>query len=122
METKLGGTPPRVQGYSWVTKNKHAGSGGIAILTRNDIANKVKEVTSLEQNDMEILWVELTTNNKPIFIGVYYGPQEGTPTEELELQYETIRTHISTLKRKGKVILTGDFNAKIKVNSGTTKQ
>ena len=96
-ETKLGTIPAIVKGYRWFTKNKHAGTGGIAVLTRDDITNKVKVVHSLEQEDMEILWVEIETSHSPTFIGIYYGPQENAPAEEVERQFETLSTNIPTI-------------------------
>ena len=32
-ETKLGGIPPRIKGYTWIIRNKKKGQGGVAIIT-----------------------------------------------------------------------------------------
>ena len=115
-ETKLGTIPPRVKGYTWITKNKKEGAGGIAVLVSEKLKNKTKSIQYLDDDDTEILWVEVESQGKPTFIGVIYGKQENAPIEEVERQFQTITTHILTLKQKGKVILTGDMNAKIKIN------
>ena len=114
-ETKLGTIAPRVEGYTWITKNRKEGAGGIAILVSEQLKNKTKNIQSLEEDDTEILWVEVETHGKPTFVGVVYGKQENAPIEEVERQFQTITTHILTLKQKGKIILTGDFNAKINI-------
>ena len=124
VETKLGTIPPRIEGYTWITKNKQAGSGGVAILIKDRIKGITKTPQNLEESETETLWIELGSKPKPTFVGVVYGKQETAPIEEIERQFETWTTHILTLKQKGKVILTGDFNAKIKVQKtnfdGTT--
>ena len=122
VETKLGTIPPRIEGYHWLTRNKCTGTGGIAILIRDDLANKVKGTNHLDQGDSEVLWVEVATTPSPTFIGVYYGPQENSPSEEVERQYQTLTNHLITLSQQGNVILTGDFNAKVSINHKATTQ
>jgi len=56
------------------------------------------------------------------FIGCYYGPQENQPREEVERQYSQIETQIHKHKKDGRVILGGDFNAKLQINIGNIKQ
>ena len=114
-ETKLGSIPPKIEGYTWITKNKHSGTGGIALMVKNKLANITKTPEFLEDDDTEILWCELETKPVPTYIGVVYGKQESAPIEEVERQFQTITTHILTLKQKGKIILTGDFNAKLNI-------
>ena len=83
-ETKLGGIPPRVKGYSWIQKNKKRGEGGVAILIRDDLKNKVKIPTFLEDNEIEILWVQIDTKHTPTFIGTFYGAQANKGKDELD--------------------------------------
>jgi hypothetical protein len=94
------------------------------VLIEDKLKGIAKTPNKLEECDTETLWVEIGTKPKPTFIGVVYGKQETAPIEEVERQFETWTTHILTLKQRGKVILTGDFNAKIKIQKanydGTT--
>ena len=114
-ETKLGTIPPKIEGFTWLTKNNQTGTGGIAIMVRNTLTNITKIPQFLEEDETDILWAELETKPRPTFIGVAYGKQENAPIDEVERQFQTITTHILTLKQKGKVILTGDLNAKINI-------
>ena len=103
-ETKLGTIPPKINGYTWISKNRKEGAGGIAILVSEQIKNKTKNTHFLEEDDTEILWAEIETKGKPTFIGVLYGKQENAPIEEVERQFQTITTHILTLRQKGRII------------------
>ena len=61
------------------------------------------------------LWILLTNTKKKNRIGVIYTPQEKvTPTSELKLMYEDIREQTKIGKEeKQKILIIGDFNAKI---------
>ena len=114
-ETKLGKTTPSVPGYSWVNKPKKTGSGGVAILIRDDIKHMAEQVEGLEDQDQEIVWVKIKINKAPVYIGVFYGPQEKCSKEESQRQFSQITSQINKLKNKGNIILMGDFNAKLDI-------
>ena len=110
--------PPKMEGFgNWISKErKKRGGGGVAITARNDLYSKISEVTDIENGDLDVVWVELQKNQKEkIYIGTYYGKQETEKREEIENEYEMLNTQINMLKSKGELILTGDFNAKIKI-------
>jgi hypothetical protein len=122
-ETKLHNIPPQLTNYTWITRNRpHKEGGGVAILIRNDITQKTSTITNLEDQDQEILWIQIKLNKKPINIGVFYGPQENTLSDETERQYSQLASQIHKLKKKGEVILTGDFNAKLQINTPPINQ
>ena len=115
-ETKLGKTAPAIPGYSWYNKHKKLGSGGVALLIRDDIKHMCKQVNDLEDQDQEILWCELSSHNQKTFIGVFYGPQEKCSHEEADRQFSQITSQVNKLKKKGEIVLMGDFNAKLEIN------
>jgi endonuclease/exonuclease/phosphatase family metal-dependent hydrolase len=55
-------------------------------------------------------------------IGVFYGPQENVALEERQRQYSVLCTQIHQIKQEATVVLTGDFNAKIKIDKDTIQQ
>ena len=59
---------------------------------------------------------------KNIAIGVFYGPQEKIKLEEAKLIYQSLENQISLLKESNEVILGGDFNAKLEINTKEAKQ
>ena len=76
----------------------------------------------LESQDQEVLWTQITTKKNKIYFGVYYGKQENQPVDKIENEYLQLRTQIQKLKKTGNVILTGDFNAKLRIKKTTIKQ
>ena len=122
-ETKTTGSPPQLDGYTWISKGRTGRlGGGVAMAIRNDIEKNVTQILDLEDQNQEILWTQVKHGNQKTFIGTYYGPQESANREDVETEYSQITTQIAKLKEKGQVILTGDFNAKIKINKSHCKQ
>ena len=111
------------QTYKWETKNRlNRQGGGVAIITKDNITNNCSRVENLEDNNQEIIWIEITAGKVKTYVGTYYGPQESSPPEEIEREMAQLRTQIIKLKQTGRVILTGDFNAKIKIEKDECKQ
>ena len=122
-ETKLGGQPPNIPGYTWETRNRiNKQGGGVAIITKQNLNNHTNRVTEIEDQNQEILWIELKQAKQTTYIGTYYGLQEHAPSEEVEREMSQIRTQINVLKRKGRIILAGDFNAKLEINTDKYQQ
>ena len=116
VETKLENIPPYVKGYKWITKNRtNREGGGVALLIRDDMINRVSEVTDTEDVDQEIIWIQTKDQNRKLSIGVFYGLQEKEKREEITRQYAQLTAQILKLKEEGEVILMGDFNSKLKI-------
>ena len=112
--------PPVVEGYKWYYRNRvNKNGGGVGILVRNDIAKSVQEVKDFADNDHEILWIQVKAGKSNTYFGTYYGKQENEKKEMVEEEMSSIATQINNLKQKGKVVLSGDFNAKLKVTKST---
>ncbi len=65
---------------------------------------------------MEVQWAEVKSGNQKTFIGVFYGQQEKAPAEEVQSDFDALKSQINTLKQEGDVILVGDFNAKLNIH------
>ena len=116
-ETKMGKQCPRVQGYTWINKpRRERKGGGVALLIREDITHLVEPVDNTEDSDQEICWAKLKSGKNNVFLGVFYGPQENSPNEEVQTQYANISTQVNKFKTRGHVILMGDFNAKLEID------
>ena len=112
------GKPPIIQGYKWINEKTRAnkGGGGVAIAVREDLIHRTQQPQNLETRNEEATWIQIKTNqNNLLFIGTYYGKQETEKETIVEEEYTTLTTQINTLKTKGEVVLTGDFNAKLRV-------
>ncbi len=54
---------------------------------------------------MEVQWAEVKSGNQKTFIGVYYGQQEKAPAEEVQSDFDALKSQINMLKQEGDVIL-----------------
>ncbi len=116
-ETKLESLPPSIEEYKWMPRNRNdRKGGGVAILYHESLVNNIKPVENIEKEDMEIQWAEISSGKQKTFVGVFYGKQERAPAEEVQNDYDAIKSQINTLKQEGDVILLGDFNAKLEIN------
>jgi hypothetical protein len=115
-ETKLEGQPPRIPNYTWITKNRTTGGGGLAIIIRNSIYPSIRTINeTIEQENLESLWITIRNPKNDISLGVFYGLQENDNRDRIARQFSTLTTQINMLKKDSTVILTGDFNAKLHV-------
>jgi hypothetical protein len=61
-----------------------------------------------------ILWIRIRTHGgSDVYIAVVYAPQASCPKFDRELFFDELRNHVSIYKKKGSVILMGDFNARV---------
>ena len=64
--------------------------------------------------DLELMWVSVNIKSaKPVYIGTYYGKQEGERTEEITDEMDNLCDEIKEVSSMGEVILCMDANAKI---------
>ena len=76
----------------------------------------------MDEETTETKWIKLECKPRNIAIGVFYGPQEKIKLEEANLIYQSLENQITSLKESNKLILGGDFNAKLEVNTKEAKQ
>ncbi len=108
--------PPKIPGYmKWVSKErKNQQGGGVAITVKEDLSKAVNRVVDFDESEIEVVWIEVTISNvNKLYIGTYYGKQEKAPAEEVENEMSELCAQIECLKKKGHILLTGDFNAKL---------
>ena len=124
VETKTLGCDPISNGYKWISrKAKGHGSGGLAFVVKEEIASKVSIIDSMHEPDLETLWIKVNKGSgKPLALGAFYGMQENAQVEELDRQYNMLRTQLHQIMTEHNVILIGDFNAKLQVEKGNIHQ
>ena len=108
--------PPKIDGYAkWMSKErKDRQGGGVAITVREELDQVATRCTEFDDDPQEIIWMELkVSKTSNVYICTYYGKQEKAPTEEVETEYSNITAQVEYFKKRGEVILTGDFNAKL---------
>ena len=123
-ETK--GKPPQIEGYSpWYTeKDKKDKGGGVAIAVKNEISKFCQPIEDLETQNQDVAWIQINLHNKEkLCIGCYYGKQENEDRQVVEREFSQLRSQIIKAKTIGQVIMTGDINAKLKIEKeGITQE
>ena len=75
---------------------------------------------SIETEDkVEVLWVRLENKYRPLTIGAFYAGKESI--ENKKRIYAEVTRHIIKVKETNKIMLAGDFNAKIEINTTEIK-
>ena len=104
----------KVPGYIYAGNTRpDKGGGGVAFLIKKTLAKYVSLLPLNDNQDHEAIWIRLDTS-PPLYIASYYGKQESDPVEtaqqDLALLSDRTKSYIS---QGAKVLLLGDFNAKI---------
>ena len=104
----------KFQGYTFFGKAREKNKGGgVGICVKNDKKSIVSPHHT--DRDIEILWVSIKRKDEnPLFIGVYYGKQETTVSnEKIKEEMDLLSEEILEIRKEGEVILCMDANAKI---------
>lgn len=113
---------PKIPGWTWINEIKPNNAGGVAIAVRDDIAKNTEDLDVERDKEMEVAWIGIKTKQGKIYVGGYYGKQEGEKKEKVENEYSQLNTQILRLKKEGNIILVGDFNAKLEIKTNNIKQ
>ena len=124
VETKTTGLNPTTEGYTWIAKKATSNSsGGTAIVIKNNLIPQVRQIHSMHDDEVEALWVKVNTkHDKPIALGTFYGKQESAPIDQIDTQFNNLRTQVHQLMHDHRVMLVGDFNAKLNINTEKVTQ
>ena len=107
-----------VEGYKWwganrvVQKKAKRGSGGVGVLVRNDVWQRV--VVMEEESDERMVWLRVRSvgEGNDRYVGIVYGECEGVDSEEGQDWWERVEGKIVAFRRRGKVMVMGDFTAR----------
>ena len=113
--------PFRCPGYKWIgaVERTNKKGGGIGFLVKNQLLHRT-QVTLSKHPTAEISWLRIQQRDIPLYIGLFYGPQEKEQAQIVQDHLDALQeTAINFLRTGAKVILVGDFNAKIAVPPST---
>ena len=97
-------------------RNDNIHRQGVALILHKGTAEHLKGYELVSER---LLVIQLETSTDPLFIFQVYAPDSTYIEEEVEAFYETLQDHINKLPRKRKLVLLGDFNAKVGQQSHT---
>ena len=113
-----------IKGYRWIHRPRpNSKGGGVGILVSEKLAQSTTEDTSNKDHEqLETKWIKLECRPRIIAIGVFYSPQENEKMENAKGIYTALGHQIAQKAQNNEVILAGDFNAKLQINTNSCKQ
>ena len=104
----------RLKGYTFFGRTRTEGNGGgVGILVKNEIKQRIAPHHS--DKDIEIIWISVRRHEqRPLYIGVYYGKQESRITKaEIEHEMAMLVEELMERQTEGDILLAMDGNGKI---------
>ena len=104
-----------VDGYKWfgkprIDQNSRRGEGGVGFLVRECIAEEVEFIRDVRYK--ESVWMKVRGGRGKEALYVYM-PTEGSAAAVIEDGYERLKEDVLEYQQKGRVVLLGDFNARV---------
>ena len=106
-----------VPGYKWVgrprlgTKGKR-GEGGVGFLVSEPLLDDATIIKNVKCSDT--IWLKIKIRNSvDLFIGCVYMPTQGSLKQLCIDRYNLLEEDICLFQSKGRVLLLGDFNARV---------
>ena len=105
-----------VEGYKWFGKprsnqNSRRGEGGVGFLVRECLVSEVEFITSVEYE--ESVWMKVRGGRGRSAVGCVYMPTDSTSVAAVDTGYVRLKEDVLSFRQKGKVVLLGDFNARV---------
>ena len=107
-----------VEGYKWLgkprnNKNCPRGEGGVGFLVCECLANEVEFINSVKYE--ESVWMKVCSERgrEALYIGCVYMPTDSASISVVDSCYERLKEDVPSFREKGKVVLLGDFNARV---------
>ena len=101
-----------VEGYKWFGKPRIdlRGEGGVGFLVRECIVEEV-EFVGYEES----VWMKVRSGRgkEALYLCYVYMPTEGSAAAVIEDSYERLKEDVLEYQQKGRVVLLGDFNARV---------
>ena len=106
-----------LEGYEVEKSNLKTGKEGILVAAKEGTFCRMKK--TYESEDRNIATVEINYPQDAVRFVVVHGPQEDAPQETREDFFENLMAEIERCLSAGnRLIISGDFNAKLEQNNG----
>ena len=109
-----------VGSYTWIGKMrrgqkiKSRGEGGVGFLVKEHMCDVIEVISDTKFN--ESMWIRVPgeRGRKDLFVGnVYIPPESKNMVKDIKIGFEEVAADVQNFKRKGEVVLVGDFNSRI---------
>ena len=107
-----------VEGYKWFVKprikqNSPRGDGGVVFLVRECLVNEVEFINTVMYEESVWMKIRSERGREALYLGCVYMPTDSTSISVMDSCYERLKEDVLSLRAKGKVVLLGDFNARV---------
>ena len=107
-----------VDGYKWFGKprtdqNSRRGEGGVGFLVRECVAEEVEFIRDVRYKESVWMKVRGGRGKEALYLCCVYMPTEGSAAAVIEDGYERLKEDVLEYQQKGRVVLLGDFNARV---------
>ena len=93
--------------------NSPRGEGRVGFLVFDCLANEVEFINSVKYEESVWMKVHSERGREALYIGCVYMPTDSTSISVVDCYYETLKEVVLSFKEKGKIVLLGDFNARV---------
>lgn len=112
------GTIVSVEGYKWFGKprkdqNSQRGEGGVGFLIRDCLIDEVEFISNVRYEESVWMKVRGGRGREALYIGCLYMPTTSASVSVMESSYGKLKEDVLSFKQKGRVVLLGDFNARV---------
>ena len=106
-----------VEGYKWfgkprIKQNSPRGDRGVGFLVRECLVNEVEFINTVKYEESVWMKIRSERGREAVYLGCVYMPTDSTSISVMDSCYERLVSVLS-LRAKGKVVLLGDFNARV---------
>jgi exonuclease III len=115
------GQNPSVPGYLWLGRNRenqkgNRGSGGVGFFVAEwliSMCNCPEEKEQFSTQDMTWMKIRGRSPEEDLYLAVVYSGLEDSPIDQIQAMYNELTKWVTSHQDKGKVIIMGDFNARV---------
>ena len=104
----------QIKGYRWFGRPREGGMhGGVGYFVHCSLLHVVQPHTKVEQPDA--MWLKVKGNGRmrALCIGNIYMPTDNSPAAQKREAFEKLKLDMASFRRKGELLLIGDFNARV---------
>ena len=107
-----------VEDYKWfgkprIKQNSPRGEGGVGFLIRECLVNEVEFINTVKYEESVWMKIHSERGREALYIGCVYIPTDSTSVSVMDSCYERLKEDVLSFWEKGKVVLLGDFNARV---------
>ena len=98
--------------YCCFNKNLR-GEGGVGFLVRECVVDEVEFISQVRYEESVWMKVRGGRGREALYIGCVYMPTDSNSVSVMDSVYEQLKEDVLSFKQKGRVVLLGDFNARV---------